>query len=97
MRLRERSCVFARLHVYVCIYVRACARGACVPEREGDGEKAMRCPDCFNPTGNAAVSRVTAERACVRASARVCVGVQIRSRLWEAVFCVRINTFVRML
>lgn len=35
----------------------------------------MRCPDCFNPTGNAAVSSVT---VCARVHAHVCVLACVR-------------------
>lgn len=55
-----------------CVRARKCVS---VREREMGRENAMRCPDCFNPTGNAAVSSVTAERACVRARLKLCVHV----------------------
>lgn len=71
----------------VCAGVRAFVRER-GRKTERERESAMRCPDCFNPTGNAAVSSVTAARACVRVSncararACVCVGVENPSKLY---------------
>lgn len=84
----ERAC--ARLSVFA--REKEEEKGDMGSERGGRaGGDAMRCPDCFNPTGNAAVSSVTAERACVRAClclklcmcARpcLCVGVKNPSRV----------------